>query len=269
MADQEFAAKFGQVALVTGASSGIGLAFAEEIAARGLDLIVSARRTDRLEDLAARLRAANSVKVMCVEADLANPGSARRLYEAASGHKIGLVVSNAGFSARGLHEEISGEDLDNMLAVNCQAPLHLSRLFLPSLKARGMGGFIMVSSIEALIGCPMSAAYSSMKALVLHLGEALYAEAGGSGVAVLTCCPGATDTEAGQRAGIDMSALPDVQQPRELARMTLDCLGSQAVCFPNAAYKQRFDRLLSLPREDALMAMAGLTQGTPDAVENE
>ncbi len=143
-----------------------------------------------------------------------------------------------------------------MLTVNCHAPLHLARLFLPALKARGRGGFVMVSSIEALIGCPYSAAYSAMKALVLHLAEGLYAESSGSGVDILACCPGATETEAGARAGVDMSQLHNVQQPRDVAISTLDNLANGPVHFPNAAYKSQFDQMLAMPRRDALMAMA-------------
>ena len=119
----------------------------------------------------------------------------------------------------------------------------------------------MVSSIEALMGCPMSAAYSAMKALVLHLGEGLYAEAAGSGVDILTCCPGATNTEAGMRAGVDMSALANVQQPRDLAVLTLDNLANGPAYFPNAAYKAQFDQLLAMPRRDALLAMASAMKG--------
>jgi short-subunit dehydrogenase len=153
---------------------------------------------------------------------------------------------------RGLHEGLDPGELTEMLTVNCHAPLHLARLFLPALKARRKGGFVMVSSIEALMGCPMSAAYSAMKALVLHLGEALYGEAAGSGVDILTCCPGATNTEAGQRAGVDISALQDVQQPRDVAISTLDNLADGPAHFPNMAYKAHFDQLLAMPKRDAL-----------------
>ena len=158
-----------------------------------------------------------------------------------AGRDIGLVVSNAGFSVRGVHESLDADELTEMLTVNCHAPLQLARLFLPALKARGKGAFVMVSSIEALMGCPMSAAYAAMKALVLHLAEGLYGEAAGSGIDILACCPGATATEAGQRAGVDMASLANVQQPREVAVSTLDNLANGPAHFPNAAYKAQFD----------------------------
>lgn len=257
----DFKERYGPVALVTGASSGIGWGFAEELATRGLDLVLAARRTDRLEQLAEKLERQHGTRSTICDIDLSQQSAPGQLHQLVVGRDIGLVVSNAGFSVRGLHESLNPDELTEMLTVNCHAPLHLARLFLPALKARRRGGFIMVSSIEALMGCPMSAAYSAMKALTLHLGEALYAEAAGSGVDILTCCPGATDTEAGLRAGVDMSKVQNVQQPRDCASLTLDNLAGGPTYFPNAAYKAQFDQLLALPKRDALLAMAAAMKG--------
>lgn len=252
----EFKERYGPVALVTGASSGIGWSFAEELAERGFDLVLVARRTDRLDQLAEKLERLHGTKSAICDADLSQPTGPAELHQLMAGRDIGLIVSNAGFSVRGVHESLNADELTEMLMVNCHTPLHLARLFLPALKARRRGGFVMVSSIEALIGCPFSAAYSAMKALVLHLGEGLYAEAAGSGVDILACCPGATATEAGARAGVDMSQLQNVQQPRDVAISTLDNLANGPAHFPNAAYKAQFEQLLAMPRRDALLAMA-------------
>ena len=257
----EFKDRYGPIALITGASSGIGLAFAEELAERAFDLILVARRVDRLQELTEKLERQHGTKVSICDADLAQPSAPAHIHQLTAGRDIGLVISNAGFSVRGPHEGLDPDELTEMLTVNCHAPLHLARLFLPALKARRKGAFVMVSSIEALMGCPMSAAYAAMKALVLHLGEGLYAEAAGSGVDILTCCPGATNTEAGVRAGVDMSALANVQQPRELAVLTLDNLADGPAYFPNAAYKAQFDQLLAMPKRDALLAMAAAMKG--------
>jgi short-subunit dehydrogenase len=258
----EFKDRYGPIALVTGASSGIGFAFAKELAARGFDLVLVARRVDRLQQLTEKLERQHGTRVSICDADLSQPTAPAELHRLVAGRDIGLVISNAGFSVRGLHESLDAGELTEMLTVNCHAPLHLARLFLPALKARRKGAFVMVSSIEALMGCPMSAAYSAMKALVLHLGEGLYAEAAGSGVDILTCCPGATNTEAGARAGVDMSALANVQQPRDLAVLTLDNLANGPSYFPNAAYKAQFDQLLAMPKRDALLAMASAMKGS-------
>ena len=257
----DFKTRYGPVALVTGASSGIGQGFAEELATRGFDLVLVARRTDRLADLSEQLETRHGTRSAICDADLSQPTAPAELHRLVAGRDIGLVVSNAGFSVRGVHETLDADELTEMLTVNCHAPLHLARLFLPALKARGKGGFIMVSSIEALMGCPMSAAYAAMKAMVLHLAEGLYAEAAGTGVDILASCPGATATEAGLRAGVDMSQLANVQQPRAVAISTLDNLANGPAHFPNAAYKAQFDQLLSLPRSDALKTMAQAMQG--------
>jgi short-subunit dehydrogenase len=257
----EFRDRYGPIALITGASSGIGLAFAEELAERGFDLVLVARRVDRLQELTEKLETRHGTKVSICDADLSEPNAPTELHRLVAGRDIGLVISNAGFSVRGPHESLDPDELTEMLTVNCHAPLHLARLFLPALKARRKGAFVMVSSIEALMGCPMSAAYAAMKALVLHLGEGLYAEAAGSGVDILTCCPGATNTEAGVRAGVDMSQLANVQQPRDLAVLTLDNLANGPTYFPNAAYKAQFDQLLAMPKRDALLAMASAMKG--------
>ncbi len=256
MTSPDFRNRYGPLALVTGASSGIGWAFAEELAERGFDLVLTARRSERLEELAALLETRHGTRSQLCDVDLSVPSGVSTLMQLVHGRDIGLVVSNAGFSVRGLHETLNADELTEMLTVNCHAPLHLAHHFLPGLKARGRGGFVMVSSIEALMGCPYSAAYASMKALVLHLAEGLFAEAVGTGVDVLACCPGATNTEAGVRAGVDMSKLDNVQQPRDLAALTLDNLANGPAFFPNAAYKAQFDLLLSMPKAQALAAMA-------------
>jgi uncharacterized protein len=257
-----FKERYGPIALITGASSGIGWAFAEELAERGFDLVLVARRTQRLGELADKLERLHGTRSAICDADLAQSSAPAHIHQLTAGRDIGLVISNAGFSVRGLHESLDADELTEMLTVNCHAPLHLARLFLPTLKKRRKGGFVMVSSIEALMGCPQSAAYSAMKALVLHLAEGLYAEAAGSGVDILACCPGATNTEAGQRAGVDMSQLANVQQPRDLAVLTLDNLANGPAYFPNAAYKAQFDQLLAMPKRDALLAMASAMKGT-------
>jgi uncharacterized protein len=252
----DFKQRCGPIALITGASSGIGWGFAEELAERGFDLVLTARRSNRLEELAELLERRHGTHTQLCDVDLSVPTAPDTLFQLTKGRDIGLVVSNAGFSVRGLHETLNPDELTEMLTVNCHAPLHLARLFLPGLKARGKGGFIMVSSIEALMGCPYSAAYAAMKAMVSHLAQGLFAEAVGSGVDILACCPGATNTEAGVRAGVDMSKLANVQQPRELAALTLDNLTNGPEYFPNAAYKAQFDQMLSMPKRDALHAMA-------------
>lgn len=263
MMPEQFREIYGPCALVTGASSGIGWAFAEELAARGLDLVITARRRDRLDTLAAELRAAHGVTVDVLEADLADPAAPERVLAACDGRDIGLVISNAGFGMKGAHEANDGGAMTGMLMVNCNAPMQLARGFIPRLRGRGKGGIVMVSSIEGLMGCPYSTAYSASKALVIALGEGLWGELAGSGVDVLTVCPGATESEAAAKQGIDIALLVNVMPARDVARASLDALGQGPTFFPSAHYKASFDHLLAMPRTDALRAVAhGMRQSS-------
>jgi short-subunit dehydrogenase len=188
--------------------------------------------------------------------DLAQRDAPKHILDATAGRDIGLVVSNAGFGFKGEHAGVDAEGMTDMLMVNCNAPLQLARGFIPRLRARGRGGIVLTSSVEALIGCPNSAAYSASKALVNAFGEALWAELRGDGLDVLTLCPGATESEAAAKQGIDLSQLANVMPARAVAKATLDAITEGPTFFPSAHYKATFDHLLAMPRRQALLAMA-------------
>ena len=254
--------RYGPVALITGASSGIGWAFAEELAERGFDLVLAARRTQRLEELAARLDAAHGARCWLIAVDLSQRDAPAQLLAETAGSDIGLVISNAGFNIRGLFEETDAAEMADMLTVNCHAPMQLAHGFLPRLKARGKGGLVFTSSVEGFIGCPFSTAYSATKALVIGLGEGLYGELAGSGVDVLTLCPGATESEATARYAEKYAAVPNMQPAREVARLTLDNIANGPVYVPNAHYKAQFEQLTAMPRAQAVTAMAAALKAT-------
>lgn len=251
-----FKDKYGPAALVTGASSGIGECFAEALAARGLDLVLVARRIDRLKTLAARLEQQHHVSVTVCQVDLASVAAAAEILEATEARDIGLVVSNAGFALKGEHGGHAPADMTEMLMVNCHTPMQLTQGFIPRLKRRGKGGILLTSSIEAMLGVPYSAAYSASKGFVLRLGEALWGELTPEGIDVLTLCPGATATEALTRAGMDASKMPNVQSPAEVARLALENLAEGPSFIPSAHYRGMFEQLAAMPRRDALAAMA-------------
>lgn len=247
-----FRQTYGPIALVTGASSGIGLAFAEELALRGFDLVLTARRTDRLDALAERLLSSHATRTTVLGCDLADPDAPARVLEATQGADIGLVVSNAGFNVKGAFESTDAAAMARMLTVNCHAPMQLAHGLIPRLKARGRGGIVFTASVEGLIGCPYSAAYSASKALVVALGEALWGEMRGTGVDVLTLCPGATESEA--TAG--MAGLANLQGAAEVATLALDNLREGPTFVPHAHYRALFDTLRAQPRREALTSMA-------------
>lgn len=252
MKPEEFRNRYGPVALVTGASSGIGLAIAEELATRGFDLVLTARRTDRLEAIAQRLLSKQGTRTRVIGADLADPEAPARLLAETEGCDVGLVVSNAGFNMKGAFESKAVSAMASMLMVNCHAPMRLAHGFLPRLKARGRGGIVFTASVEGLIGCPYSTAYSASKALVVSLGEGLWGECLDTGVDVLTLCPGATQSEA--TAGMEDPR--NLQAAAEVARLTLDNLREGPTFVPNAHYRQMFDNLRKMPRREALGQMA-------------
>jgi short-subunit dehydrogenase len=256
MISKDFKERYGPVALVTGASSGIGKAFAEALAALGLDLVLVARRLDRLEELATKLTKEHGVQAKACEIDLAEPAAVQQMLNVTGSLDVGLVVSNAGFGMKGEHAANDPQQMAEMLMVNCNVPMQLSHGFIPRLRRRGKGGIIFTSSIEALMGCPYSTAYSATKALVNALGEGLWAELQPEGIDVLTLCPGATESEAAGKQGIDISTLRNVMTAHEVARLTLENIQNGPAFFSSEYYRANFDKLLSLPRRDALMAMA-------------
>lgn len=256
MTDSAFINRYGPVAVVTGASSGIGRSFARQLAARGLNLVLVARRIDRLEALAEELRHAHGRTVRVSAIDLSEPSAAEQVLDATADLDVGLVISNAGFGFKGEHAANDPKGMTDMLMVNCNVPMLLAHGFIPRLRQRGRGGLLFTSSVEGLIGCPYSTAYSASKALVNSLGEGLWAELSPDGIDVLTICPGATDTEAAALQGIDPSTLQNVMSPDEVARLALDNLSNGPTLITSEHYRASFETLLALPRRDALMAMA-------------
>lgn len=252
----EFHAKYGPVALVTGASSGIGKSFADALAALGMDLVIVARRVPRLAMLAADLEGKFGIRVTICPADLSQTAAARLILDATASLDVGLLVSNAGFGLKGDLAAGDPQVMTDLLMVNCHSPMLLAHGFIPRLRARRRGGIIFISSIEALIGCPYSAAYSASKAFVNGLGEGLWGELTPDGLDVLTVCPGATDTEAAALQGIDIATLHDVMPPAEVAKLALQNITNGPVLMTSEHYKRNFDRLLSMPRREALTLMA-------------
>ena len=252
----DFKTRYGPVALITGASSGIGKAFAEALAAKGLDLVLVARRIERLDELAARLTAKHGIKAHTLRIDLALPDAPQRMLDDTAALDVGLVVSNAGFSLKGDHAGNDPMVMAEMLMVNCHVPMQLTRGFIPRLRQRGRGGIILTSSVEGLLGCPYSAAYAATKALVKSLGEGLWGELQPDGIDVLTLCPGATESEAAAKSGLDLSKLQNVMKAEDVVGLTLDNLRNGPTFISSAHYQALFDRLLALPRRDALLAMA-------------
>jgi len=183
------------IALVTGASSGIGLDLARIYASNGYDLIISARRLDRLEALAAELESVSRVTI--VDCDLGATGGPASLYRAVKelGLDVAVLVNNAGIISNGPFAQASSDELKDLINLNVRALTELTHLFLPRMLERGYGRILNVASVASFQPVPGLAVYAASKAFVLSFTEALSEELRGTGVTVTALCPGPTKTE--------------------------------------------------------------------------
>jgi short-subunit dehydrogenase len=192
---KDFVERFGPWALVTGASSGMGEAFAGRLAEIGLNIVLVARREDRLRKLADDLHRQHSVNTRLVAADLSRDDFMPFVEQATDGLQVGLLVNNAGVATAGtfLDNDLGAELA--LLHVNNRAPLILAHHFGGLMRPRGRGGMIFVSSTVALVGVPSWSNYAASKSHDLILAEGLAKELRREGIAVLALCPGPTRTE--------------------------------------------------------------------------
>lgn len=190
-------------ALVTGASSGIGAAIAEQLAARGHHLTIVARREDRLDELAARIREEHGVGVEVMPCDLADPAARDRLVGSitANGRRVSVLVNNAGFATGGDFAAIDTERELQQARILVEAVVHLTSAVLPAMAEVGEGAILSVASTAGFQPLPWSAGYSAAKAHTLAFSQALHQEVGGRGVTVTALCPGPVRTEFWEVAG--------------------------------------------------------------------
>jgi hypothetical protein len=199
---------YGPWALITGASSGIGEEFARQVAASGINVVLLARREERLTEVAAVLTARYGIRARVVAADLSRDGILERITEATGDLDIGLLVSNAGTGNPGPFISLPRERLREIVQLNVIAHLDLAHHFGQRLAQRGRGGIVLVSAVAAAGGLPYMANDSATKAYPLNLGEALHAELGPAGVNVTVHVPVLVNTPVVARIGLDRIGLP-------------------------------------------------------------
>ncbi|MDE0759948.1 MAG: SDR family oxidoreductase [Pseudomonadales bacterium] len=194
-------------ALVTGASSGIGEAFARLLATKGINLILTARRQDRLQVIAEELT--GPIRVDIIKCDLSEKAGAERLIKAVEDLNVtvDILVNNAAVSGQSSFIDTSEDDLDELLVLNIRSLTQLTRYFLPGMKKRKLGKILNVASIAAFHPLPSLAQYAASKAYVLSLSEALAEELRGTGITVTALCPGVTLTQ--MVSGTTVSQLPE------------------------------------------------------------
>jgi short-subunit dehydrogenase len=196
-------AKHEHTALITGASAGIGRALCKLAAQDRRDLVLVARRRDRLEEIAAELRSAHGVEVTVLVADLGQAKAPQAIFDqvAAAGIEVECLMNNAGFGSHGPFVEMARSRQLEMIDVNVRALVELCHLFVPAMLARKRGQVLNVASVAGFVPGPYMATYYASKAFVLSFTEALATELRGSGVTVTASCPGPTATEFGEVAG--------------------------------------------------------------------
>ena len=213
----------GETALITGASSGIGTAFAHELAGQGADLILVARGADKLRELAAEITASHGVRVDVLPVDLARAGAGQELAAqvAALGRTVDVLINNAGFATHGDVEHADPARLLEQIQLNCAAVVDLTTRFLPAMTARRHGAIINVASTAAFQPIAHMAVYAASKAFVLSFTEALWGEAKPQGVEVIAICPGATETAFFDVVGAEEASFGTRRTPEQVVATAL------------------------------------------------
>lgn len=231
----DFKTKYGPWALVAGASVGLGAAFAEVLARKGLNLVLIARRQDRLEALAQELISLYSVKIITHSLDLADIKAVKVLISQFK-KPIGLLVYNAAYSPIGYFEDVKDENLENVVDINIKGPLLLSKLVSKQMIERKKGGIVFMSSLAGNQGSPKIATYAASKAFNSILAEGLWNELKKHDIDVLASCAGAISTPGYKNAQSTKEA-PGTLSAKQVAEDTLNALGEGPITIPGITNK--------------------------------
>jgi short-subunit dehydrogenase len=215
-------------ALITGASAGIGACFARQLAASGTNLVLTARRLDRLEALAHELRTQHRSTIECVAADLEQPDAPAQIFAFTQARQLAIdtLINNAGFGSYGEFTHLDGPREVAMIQVNCAAVVHLTHLYLPGMIARRSGGILILSSTAAFQAVPYMNVYAATKAFDLLFAEGLAQEVKRYGIRVCALCPGSTESDFDTLAGIPTERTATLETAEKVARVGLEALAA-------------------------------------------
>jgi short-subunit dehydrogenase len=250
--------RYGPWAVVTGASSGIGREMAYMLAEAGLNLVLSGRSQELLEEIATELINRYSIEVRVVRIDLALESGVGTLEKATHDLDVGLLIASAGFGTSGSFLDSQLEQEIEMLNVNCRCIFGLSWYFGRRFAKRGRGGMVLISSIVGFQGTPFAAHYAATKAYVQTLAEALYVELAPMGVDVLASAPAPTNSGFAKRAGMQMGI---AMKPEDVAQPTLSSLGRKSTVLPGLLSKLLVYSLSILPRWARVRIMGRVMEG--------
>lgn len=252
--------RYGAWAIVAGASEGLGVAFAEALARDGANLLLLARRADRLADVAARIRAAHGVEVRTEACDLGRSDLPDALTALTRGLDVGVAIYNAAYAPVGPFVERSVDELLRVVDVNVRGPLVFARALVPAMLERRRGALVLMSSLAGNQGSPRIAAYAATKAFNTILGEGLWSELRPLGVDVVVSCAGAIRTPGYAKAA--SGDAPGTLDGAEVAARTLDALGRGPTVVPGATNQlARFVLGRVMPRRAAISIMGRSTKG--------
>jgi short-subunit dehydrogenase len=245
-----------RMALVTGASAGIGRAFARDLAARGFDLTLTARREERLQALAAELAATHRVQTHVIADDLANPGAPERLVRMLGERKltVDVLINNAGYGVPGRYVNTTWQQQHDFLQVMVVAVAELTHRLLPAMLERNWGRIVNIASVAGLMpGVAGHTLYAASKAFVITFSESLALETAGSGVHVTASCPGFTLSEFHDVTGtrVQVNTMPKWMwlDADHVAHDSLDAvMAGHAICVPGGVYKSMTAVAKLLPR---------------------
>ena len=265
MTSEDLKGRFGPTALVTGASDGIGRAFAEALAARGFDLVLVARREAVLLDLSRDLTGKYGVRVDIISTDVATPQATADILRHTRERTVGLLVAAAGFGSIGPFLDLPVETETNMVDVNCRAVVELTHGMAQRMAAQGRGGIILFGSLLGFQGAPGSATYAATKGFVQGFAEALGVELRPLGISVLSVAPGPVGTGFAARAGMHMGK---ADTPQTVACAALAALPRGGTLRPGFMGKLLGWSLSPLPRWGRVRILGQILKGMrPKAAE--
>jgi uncharacterized protein len=261
-----FRARYGRWAVIVGGSDGIGAAFAAELAARGLDLVLVARRETVLDEVARRLHDTHGVEVRTLVLDAATSDAADVIARRTADLDVGLVICNAAVSPTGAFLDAPVGELDRVLDLNCRLATRLARIMGARLVERGRGGLVFLSSVAGFQGTAMVAQYAATKAYLRVLAEGLWVEFAAHGVDVVAACPGRVHTPTFD--GSEPAALrrlsrlaPPVMAAEPVVRETLAALGRGPIVIPGRLNRfAAFAATRLLPRRSAVTLASDATR---------
>jgi short-subunit dehydrogenase len=250
--------RYGPTALITGASDGIGRAFAVELAQQGFDLILVARRAEVLQGIANEMMARFGTQTRVLALDLSDPSAVGNLLTATETEEIGLVVAAAGFGSIGPFLDRDRAAEINMVDLNCRSVVELTHAFGQRLQRRGRGGIVLFGSLVGFSGAPLSATYAATKGFVQSFAEGIAPEMRAFGVDVLSVAPGPVGTGFAARAGMQMGK---AETPETIARGSLAALGRRTTVRPGFLAKILGWSLATLPRRGRVRVLGLIMKG--------